>query len=408
MNSRSRKIYTILIVLFFLGPRSGAQEGESNSREARFHDIYLKHNESPTSEEAWQKALTEGAAQTYTVQEGDTLWGISETFFGDPQFYPKIWALNGQSILNPHEINPDQSIRFVEGTLGEPPSMDMGEAVSPEILAIDEATNIPEKEIPASTSNTRPFRKLPGSLPYWEMDPSALTQYVFKIDAPIPKPYISEVFLGAYLDEADLASLGFVSENEGGHQASGDEQFVFVKMKEAPTQARYLIVKKDSTIKDSVSGNKANQILVQAEIEMQNSVNADKGLYRAKVVKLVTQIDVGSQLIASEMPTVNLKEDSAPVAANSKVIGGAFSSERLIFGNDEIVFLNEGSEKGLVAGQILPVYRDQRLREAASEAISNHRIIGKIKVIRVTPNFSTAVVTSVTEEIHVGDKTYSE
>ncbi len=52
--------------------------------------------------------VTEKSAKpqgTYVVQKGDTLWGLSEGLFGDPQVWPTLWSFNPQ-ITNPHWIYP--------------------------------------------------------------------------------------------------------------------------------------------------------------------------------------------------------------------------------------------------------------------------------------------------------------
>lgn len=47
---------------------------------------------------------------TYTVKQGDTLWGICKRFLGDGSKYPQIADLNG--IKNPKEIKVGQVIKF--------------------------------------------------------------------------------------------------------------------------------------------------------------------------------------------------------------------------------------------------------------------------------------------------------
>ncbi|WP_327093849.1 LysM peptidoglycan-binding domain-containing protein [Nocardia vinacea] len=65
----------------------------------------------PVAEQAAAPAAEEvppppPAAQTYTVEPGDTLWAIAERFYGDGNRYQEIATASG--IDNPDAINPGQ------------------------------------------------------------------------------------------------------------------------------------------------------------------------------------------------------------------------------------------------------------------------------------------------------------
>jgi outer membrane autotransporter protein len=62
--------------------------------------------EEPAVEEAAASAPEAEAARTYTVESGDTLWAISERFYGDGNKYQIIADASG--IANPDLIQPGQ------------------------------------------------------------------------------------------------------------------------------------------------------------------------------------------------------------------------------------------------------------------------------------------------------------
>lgn len=94
--------------------------------ERSFHSNYMRYNSEPTSIEAWSTATFGRSEEVYIVQKGDTLWSISETLFGDSLFWPKIWALNRQGIVNPHFITPGMKVRFFPGSPQYVPTLAVG------------------------------------------------------------------------------------------------------------------------------------------------------------------------------------------------------------------------------------------------------------------------------------------
>ncbi|MCS6837683.1 MAG: LysM peptidoglycan-binding domain-containing protein [Bdellovibrionaceae bacterium] len=77
----------------------------------------------PVPSDTWKTVLEKTPSRHYQVQKGDTLWEISRVFFGDPEYWPKLWAVNRDILFNPHQIYPGDVLVFDEGSLERPPSV---------------------------------------------------------------------------------------------------------------------------------------------------------------------------------------------------------------------------------------------------------------------------------------------
>lgn len=383
-------------------------------QEAEFHRVYKEYNEKPTSVEAWEKAIGNRRSEIYKVQNKDTLSGISTTFFGDPFFWPKIWALNSGSILNPHEIKPGMSVQFFPGSMDDAPTLQLGATESEEdkTLSMESA----EKALSKSSEETAGFvipppakiytplmKSLPESLPPYKVGGvNGDAEPKIRMDLQKTQFQSALEYLGYYIADAPVEGVGEITGMEMNMKSAGEFQYIFVRLEETGDKV-FVVQKNLEKVKDPESGNKGQMVVIQGEIEVLEKVNEDKNIYRAIVKKAIEPVEVGAILTPGKMPMFSPVAGELVSGVSAKIMGGQFDKKRNLFGSSSLIFLDGGSGQGLQEGQALPIYADARIRNKKMDAVMNDRVIGTVKVIRVTPNFATAYVVKAMEEIQLGD-----
>lgn len=372
-------------------------ESVDQSKEDRFFQIYKTYNEKPLSDELWQQIQTSQTVNAYLVQGGDTLWDLSQLFFADPLYWPKIWSLNKTDILNPHEISPGQSIQFIAGNLDFPP----------EILS-EGSVDVKSLIVPRTQRKILPLGALPPSLPETTIQIREFVQ-----PKVVGKPFFSGSgrtylsYLSAFVLDRQITGLGQVIETDMSFGSASEYQYIFVKLDEAPTQKKYSIVRHSFELSTGFLKKKAYVAQIQGEIEIEKVVNVSKNIYRAKVTKNLNPIEVGALVSDMEIPVYNLNAGEIE-SANIEIFGGTSSDRMNLFGTGSLVLLKGGQSNEIEVGQTFSVYKNQSVRDSKSQALVNDMIIGKLKVVHVSDSFSTAVVLESSEDIRPGDRLSSD
>ncbi|MGE9743931.1 LysM peptidoglycan-binding domain-containing protein [Bdellovibrio bacteriovorus] len=393
-------------------PATGAVGSEPDyAREAEFHRIYKNYNEQPTSVELWEKAVGNREAEIYQVQKGDTLWGISTTFFGDPNFWPKIWSLNNGAVLNPHEIDPKMNIQFFPGTADEAPTLDLAAADTTGKADATVVTDVkPEAgaktgavALPRGKKRTPLLKTLPNSLPSYRMGAMNDPKLELQIELPKTQFPIAPEYLEYYLADAPVQGVGRVTATEMDMKTAGEFQYIYVRL-DSNGGKDFVAQKNLTMVKDPLVKDRQGQMVeLQGEIEVLEKVNDQQNIYRAIVKKAIQPVDVGAILTPGKLPMIDPSPSGMVSGVGAKIMGGQFDKKRNIFGNSTLVFLDGGSAQGLQEGQTLSVFADERVRNKKNEAVMNDRVVGSVKIVRVSPSFATAYVIRASDNILVGD-----
>ncbi|MCX7978431.1 MAG: hypothetical protein N2578_05450 [Bdellovibrionaceae bacterium] len=370
--------------------------------EEKFHRWWRERMSTPTSDSKWNFAI-DGKPKEYVVQKGDTLSQISNVLFGDMFFYPKVWSQNNDQIFNPHEIEPGMVIYFYPGTSEKVPIFSIGRIrrPGPRVNLSGESY-----QLPPSKPIVPPLRSIPDSLPLYRYAQPVNTEVDIsgaQVSREIPAADMSMPYI---LVEGPSLGAGRIRALETDSNHALEFQYVVVEVKDPTGKVFHAVRPADEVWDRDYKRSRAfaaRMIEVQGEIELTESIDPTRGIWRAIVRKNIVPIAKDAILLPGPMPTMNVSSGPESQSVSAKIIGGSQSDRRQVFGFGELVFLAKGSNHGLSAGMNLPVFADLSLRNKSALAKNIDRRIGGIKILQTTPNYSVGLVTESQQEILTGD-----
>jgi len=427
-----------LLTLALVPSRSMAQ----SNFEQKMHEIYRQSYSQEVSDELWEEYVSGLRTRTYSVLEGDTLWDLSLIFFGDGQYWSKIWSYN-QSLTNPHFLRVGQEIAFFSGSLQEPPGILVGgaqEASSETLLegfadfkpVTETATTteagvgelgvesgIGEEQVglrlyPGAPSIPPPRDQItppPDQLPttFKDFGGFSVTEYNFQgISLDLRPPvqvnplFIAQHFL--FSDEPErYPRVGTVLESENGNTQLGLNDVIYLHSDEELKPGDvYTIMSYD--YKFDRNGLFGSVIRYAARVRIQKKLSK-AGRYTGEIFYSLSGVRRGSWLSREPIPTFQDDQSGRPSEVEVNIIGGGEDNNTRIFGGGDIVFLQGGSRQGLRTGDLLGVYKNRMARFQGSEVDFSPAPIGQLKIFRVENNLASAFVVESSEEIIAGDKT---
>lgn len=421
---RSR-LFIILIVVVSQGINAMAQENfdsPDTELESKMFDINQKFNSQPVPESDWLNVLGARRSEAYKIQTGDTLWDISQTFFGDGHFWPKLWSENG-AIQNPHQILPRRSIVFLAGTVADAPVfnvvrnedvvLDAPTYVAPDVQ--DEDLIDPEEPrvingkpvIPKPTKASAPvLETLPSSFEtaeppsYGDYDSSGLDVSALK-----ERNVAQAAQLIPFIVLQDIPNgVGKVAEMESGFEFAGTSQIILVKMEQGAEPGQEFTTYFHSGKLKNEEISKGRIIEVGGRIKIKEVVSEQENIYRATVTEAVNPVRIGSIVTTLPLPTVNFDMDRAVSPTVATVVGGEFDRVRRVVGLGSVVYLKSSSQ-ALTDGEILTVESIRKNRVAGTSYPAARRPVAIVKVANVDGDLATAVIINSLEEVTLGDIT---
>jgi len=294
--------------------------------------------------------------EKYLVKKLDNLWDISDRKLEDPFLWPRLWNVNSH-IENPDLIYP--------GTWLIIPSRE-------ELLAL------PLRNMPLSILKPKTMASLPKLV--FEFPDEAINKYIVDKEVFIKSGWIAPKFPGegkllftekgsVLIDQGDIVYLETSGRSEPG--------------------STYFTIKSVKKVSHPVTGEKmGHQIAISGILEI---IGSDDNVLKAQVKKSFDDIKVGDGILPfNDIDPPMIIDDPRTPDISGYIVESRINSTMSSLG--DIIFLDKGSDDGVEIGDVFKAISEKPVR----------RPIGKIQIIRLQPETSTAVIISGTREIWLG------
>ncbi len=309
--------------------------------------------------------------EVHTVKRGDTLWGISQRYFGTPYNWPRIWAQNHQ-IQNPHWLYPGDHIRL-RGHAGVRDVRRMG------LRRVNAAPN--------TVFQRHLGHVLDGNYPVW-----------------------GEV-VGSPEDQMLLSQ--------------GDKAYVQLEKKHPVHVGDELVIFETRKVK-SLIDKPFVWVRGRARIDRYNK---NTGMARVRITESYTTIERGIQVGPAERSVDVVKPVRNKKTVQARIVGALYPYE--FYGQHQVVFINKGKKDGVEVGnRFFAVRRGDEWRRGLTNAgnMARQRAIteddryarteevvatgdarkypaetyGELRVLRVREHTATCLITASTSELPRG------
>lgn len=305
----------------------------------------------------------------YVIKQGDTLWGLSDRFIKDPNYWPNMWSRNSQ-VTNPHFIYPGQKLRvFPDRMEFVPKGQDSVQKAAP-APAVAAAL----QEVAAEKTYT-----LYGT-------EGVLVETDFKPSGFVIGGQHDRIILG--VDDIVYTDIG-TEQNAGG----GD---------------KFSIFSKDISVKHPITNEEMGFKLIP--LGTLQLTDVERKSSRAIITKSFKEISSGAYLL----PNKETRRREIALKSNSNELKGyiieSYSGARIIAAGD-VVFIDLGTSQGAEVGNMLYIVRDvtidQRYVEGRIEKLPQE-LLGALVILETGKKTSTALVVKSIDTVYRGDRLVSQ
>lgn len=341
----------------------------------------------------------------YIIKKGDTLWHISEMFLKDPFKWPGVWKTNPY-IENPHLIYPGNTVKILPTGLvvsGEK-AKEAAIEVVPEGLPVEKMQKLKEPLQPQE----QPKEALA------KIEEPAPPQPPEEKPAPQPTPDIVKVSSAVmerygFISVKDMEGKGMIvgSKAERLLLSQGDIVYIsLIKGTESIDGDKFIIFITTGKVKHPVTEEPIGFLTDTLGILEVIKVEKD-GVIAAKIEKSYKEILKGARLKSYEPPVKEVVVKKAEKIVEGLIIESMEGKVGLA--ENDMVYLDKGKNSGLDVGNTMNIFRPTN---TVDDPMSKEKKIiklpptelGRLVIIRVEDDTSTAFITKSRQVIYKGDR----
>jgi LysM domain len=326
-------------------------------------------------------------AKTYTIKQGDTLWGLAQQFFKNAYLWPQLWESNTW-ITDAHWIYPGDML-LVEGEAAQAASTT---ASSTEAVPSSQQTRESIANVPVA-AGSQPASEAPVPLGT-EADVYCFG-YIGDANEPMPNR------VGSYEDTEAFYEAGAIKQELGG--SMGDLVFLDGGTSTGLVAGEtYLVVEPGQIITHPVTGQ-----VVGRHWEYRGQLKvlcAEERKARGIITEACLDIHAGARL--KPLPQIPIPLARIPALpgvcdpASGKTEGYIVNAEGgwiQALGSGLLVEVNLGRDDQLQPGDFLTVWRESR------QPGQPRQVLGEIGVLTAEAHTATGKIVSTRFHMEVGD-----
>lgn len=309
--------------------------------------------------------------QIYTIKKGDTLWDLSKKFIDDPYYWPNVWAKNPE-ITNPHLIFPGQEIRVLDGRLEIVPAY-------PEVDSHQAEETVVNGQIAAPVLKTG-------------------TEELIKIRS---------TGSGDGFILTDEESLGTLVDSVDNRILLTKDDVVFLKMKELSSVTvgdTYGLFERGKRVKHPHNHQPIGTMMHNLGFLQVTDINGETVI--AKIGGVFREIARGAEVFEYIPQRKEITLQRGTTEQEGYII--AARDEKGTLSSHDIVFINLGSDDGLVSGNLFYISRPRQLSDEVVKQAGAMKlpdaVHGAAIVIETKAKTASAIIIKSVDAATIGDK----